>query len=247
MWNTTKDPVLSGMTRVAQSFADLRQKADRSRAKPLTDGVFTAKGWSVGSTANNCCREEKRNPPTSSILIPTTTGLGVTILNKPPLQPPPPHGARLPGPGSGRLHVPRRLGDSGVCGADAGEHPNPPHPWPPRAGDGEGRARTRISPRLGSVAHIEQLVRRFYALMDNLPEAAGIRAMHGPDLAPVKAVLVRFSHRMDRRPQAYSAERGHPRLRRKHLPFAIGAAERDAWMACATGALDGLVSTGTEV
>ena len=100
----------------------------------------------------------------------------------------------------------------------------------------------RALSRLGGVAVIEQLVERFYALMDNLPEAAGIRAMHGPDLAPVKAVLVRFLTEWTGGPQAYSAERGHPRLRRKHLPFAIGAAERDAWMACMTGALDGLVA-----
>ena len=43
-------------------------------------------------------------------------------------------------------------------------------------------------------------------------------------------------------PQVYSAERGHPRLRRKHLPFAIGQAERDAWMLCMTQALDEVVA-----
>jgi hemoglobin len=31
-------------------------------------------------------------------------------------------------------------------------------------------------------------------------------------------------------PDAYSQERGHPRLRARHLPFAIGTAERDAWV-----------------
>ena len=31
-------------------------------------------------------------------------------------------------------------------------------------------------------------------------------------------------------PQTYSEERGHPRLRMRHMPFAIGQAERDAWM-----------------
>jgi hemoglobin len=33
-------------------------------------------------------------------------------------------------------------------------------------------------------------------------------------------------------------ERGHPRLRMRHAPFAIGAAERDAWMQCMHQALD---------
>lgn len=96
--------------------------------------------------------------------------------------------------------------------------------------------------QLGGIAVIEQLVERFYALMDSLPEAAGIRAMHGPNLAPVKEVLVRYLTEWTGGPQVYSAERGHPRLRRKHLPFPIGAAERDAWMRCMTGALDELVA-----
>lgn len=110
----------------------------------------------------------------------------------------------------------------------------------PAAGDAPGRP--SHFERLGGVPAIEQLVERFYALMDSLPEAAGIRAMHGPDLAPVKAVLVRFLTEWTGGPQAYSAERGHPRLRRKHLPFAIGSAERDAWMRCMAGALDSLVT-----
>ena len=40
----------------------------------------------------------------------------------------------------------------------------------------------------------------------------------------------------------YSAERGHPRLRARHLPFAIGSSERDAWMACMRAALDAEVA-----
>ena len=31
-------------------------------------------------------------------------------------------------------------------------------------------------------------------------------------------------------PTTYSDERGHPRLRARHLPFSIGDAERDRWM-----------------
>lgn len=96
--------------------------------------------------------------------------------------------------------------------------------------------------RLGGLPVIEQLVDSFYARMDSLPEAATIRAMHGPDLAPVKAVLVRYLTEWTGGPQAYSAERGHPRLRRKHLPFSIGPAERDAWMLCMSGALDEVVA-----
>lgn len=91
--------------------------------------------------------------------------------------------------------------------------------------------------RLGGEVVVAQLVERFYAYMDSLPQAAAIRAMHPPDLAPVKQVLRRYLTEWLGGPALYSAERGHPRLRRKHLPFAIGNAERDAWMECMTRAL----------
>jgi hemoglobin len=91
--------------------------------------------------------------------------------------------------------------------------------------------------RLGGHAAVVCLVDEFYARMDRLPEARQIRAMHPPDLAPVRAVLVRYLCEWLGGPAQYSAERGHPRLRRRHMPFPIGAAERDAWMSCMRGAL----------
>jgi hemoglobin len=42
-------------------------------------------------------------------------------------------------------------------------------------------------------------------------------------------------------PNLYSRERGHPRLRLRHLPFRIGIAERDAWMACMQAALEEVI------
>jgi hemoglobin len=41
-------------------------------------------------------------------------------------------------------------------------------------------------------------------------------------------------------PTTYSQERGHPRLRMRHAPFAIGPAERDAWLAHMRDAVDSL-------
>lgn len=38
-------------------------------------------------------------------------------------------------------------------------------------------------------------------------------------------------------PQTYIEERGHPRLRGRHMPFAIGEAERDRWMKLMTEAM----------
>jgi hemoglobin len=41
-------------------------------------------------------------------------------------------------------------------------------------------------------------------------------------------------------PQTYGEQRGHPRLRMRHAPFAIGPAERDAWLARMKEAVDSL-------
>lgn len=41
-------------------------------------------------------------------------------------------------------------------------------------------------------------------------------------------------------PTTYSDERGHPRLRMRHVPFAIGPAERDAWLASMRAAVEDL-------
>lgn len=91
---------------------------------------------------------------------------------------------------------------------------------------------------LGGEPVITALVERFYHHMDTLPEAAGIRAMHAADLGEIRRVLVRYLCEWTGGPADYSAERGHPRLRMRHAPFAIGAAERDAWMACMRAAMD---------
>lgn len=89
---------------------------------------------------------------------------------------------------------------------------------------------------------VARLVERFYFHMDALPEAAAIRALHPPDLASVREVLTRYLTEWLGGPPLYSTERGHPRLRRRHMRFRIGAAERDAWMRCMRSALDEVVS-----
>ena len=41
-------------------------------------------------------------------------------------------------------------------------------------------------------------------------------------------------------PRTYSEQRGHPRLRMRHAPFAIGPVERDAWLRHMRAAVDSL-------
>ena len=62
--------------------------------------------------------------------------------------------------------------------------------------------------------------------------------MHKRDLGRTKDVLKRYFGEWLGGPKLYSAERGEPRLRRRHLGFAIGEAERDAWLLCMRHALD---------
>jgi hemoglobin len=92
--------------------------------------------------------------------------------------------------------------------------------------------------RIGGAPAVKQLVNAFYAAMDTRPEAATIRAMHDADLTETKAVLVNYLSEWLGGPQRYSEERGAPRLRRTHSPFAIDDSARSAWMACMQQALE---------
>lgn len=91
--------------------------------------------------------------------------------------------------------------------------------------------------RIGGAIVIDRLVEAFYRRMDTLPEAQTIRAMHASDLAPVGSVLKRYLSEWTGGPKLYSPEKGHPRLRQRHMGFPIGNAERDAWLLCMRGAL----------
>lgn len=93
---------------------------------------------------------------------------------------------------------------------------------------------------IGGEAGIQSLVDRFYFYMDTLPEAAGIRKMHAASLAGAKMKLFKFLSGWLGGPDLFVQEYGHPRLRMRHFPFAIGKAERDQWMLCMSKALDEL-------
>ena len=92
--------------------------------------------------------------------------------------------------------------------------------------------------RIGGAPVIDKVVERFYDLMDTVPQARGIRAMHPESLDRVRAVLKDYLGEWMGGPPKFSSVHGHPRLRARHLRFPIGPAERDAWMACMTKALE---------
>jgi hemoglobin len=92
--------------------------------------------------------------------------------------------------------------------------------------------------RLGGAAAVRRLVDRFYDHMEQLPADSALRGMHPADLSGSRDKLFEFLSGWLGGPPLYVNRRGHPRLRARHLGFAIGEAERDDWMACMRAALE---------
>lgn len=95
--------------------------------------------------------------------------------------------------------------------------------------------------RIGGAEKVRALVHRFYQIMDELPESYGIRKMHAEDLQNSEDKLFKFLSGWMGGPQLFIQEFGHPMLRRRHLPFAISASERDQWLLCMNKALQEVV------
>jgi len=103
----------------------------------------------------------------------------------------------------------------------------------------EDAAELPVSPYevLGGEAKVYALVDRFYDLMDETPEYYGIRKLHPASLDGSREKLKLYLSGWLGGPQQYVERYGHPRLRARHLPFAIGQAERDQWLACMFSAM----------
>lgn len=99
--------------------------------------------------------------------------------------------------------------------------------------------------RLGGADGVRRLVQRFYQLMDELPESYGVRRMHPESLAGSEDSLFKFLSGWLGGPPLYVNERGHPRLRMRHFPYAIGESERAEWLLCMRMALDETVADET--
>ena len=90
---------------------------------------------------------------------------------------------------------------------------------------------------LGGEVRVRELVDRFYDLMDLEPAYAALRAVHGSTLADARDKLFWFLCGWLGGPNHYIERFGHPRLRMRHMPFAIGVVERDQWLACMNQAM----------
>ena len=91
---------------------------------------------------------------------------------------------------------------------------------------------------LGGDDGVRQLTADFYGLMDALPEAATIRAMHKGDLSEMTDKLGTFLIGWLGGPQRYQERFGRVIIPLAHKPFPIGPSERDQWLLCMQGAID---------
>jgi hemoglobin len=100
--------------------------------------------------------------------------------------------------------------------------------------DHQNEAETKPSfyQRIGGAEGVGRLVDRFYALMDELPEAAACRAIHPPSLEGSRQSLFEYLSYWLGGPQTYVERRGHPMLRARHLHAPIGNDETVGWLVC---------------
>lgn len=91
---------------------------------------------------------------------------------------------------------------------------------------------------VGGEETFRRLVHRFYEGVEADPV---LRPMYPEqDLGPAEERLSLFLMQYWGGPGTYSEQRGHPRLRMRHMPFRIGRTERDAWLRCMRDAVDEL-------
>ena len=84
---------------------------------------------------------------------------------------------------------------------------------------------------------IRDLTSAFYDIMDTLPEAAGVRAMHARDLGPIKEKLAEYLIGWMGGPPLYADKHGTVCMTTPHEPYHIGPEERDQWLLCMDRAL----------
>jgi hemoglobin len=88
--------------------------------------------------------------------------------------------------------------------------------------------RTSVYERVGGMPFFERLVARFY---EGVASDPALRALYPEeDLGPAAHRLTLFLAQYWGGPRTYEEQRGHPRLRMRHVPFAIDADQRDRWM-----------------
>lgn len=96
--------------------------------------------------------------------------------------------------------------------------------------------------RVGGRDGLRRLAGRFYQVMSERPDAAGIRAMHADDLGAVTESLADFLMGWIGGPRDWFMRPGRPCIMSLHRALPIGESERDQWLACMKQALAETVS-----
>jgi hemoglobin len=89
-------------------------------------------------------------------------------------------------------------------------------------------------PRIGK-ASLQELAKNFYEEVGKIPE---LRSLYPEDLEAAERRIYLFLAQVLGGPQTYSEERGHPRLRMRHMQWKIDAKMRTHWMNAMLHALD---------
>ena len=95
---------------------------------------------------------------------------------------------------------------------------------------------TQVAPTpynlMGGEPVLRRLIDRFYDIMQTDIDVADVREMHAADLRPIRQAFFDFMSGWLGGPALYSKRPDAKCLKSAHMPFAIGAAERDQWMMC---------------
>ena len=97
------------------------------------------------------------------------------------------------------------------------------------------REEVTLYDEVGGMPFFERLIEVFY---EGVANDAVLRPLYPDDLEPSTRHLTLFLAQYWGGPTIYDAERGHPRLRMRHAPFAVGPGERDRWLFHMRAAVD---------
>lgn len=91
---------------------------------------------------------------------------------------------------------------------------------------------TKIGPE-----RLKELVNRFYDLVLN---KSSIAHLFNTETTLIREKQYFFLTQFLGGPQLYTEKYGHPQMRARHLPHAIGSAEKDEWLRCMRQAIDSM-------
>jgi len=91
---------------------------------------------------------------------------------------------------------------------------------------------------IGGADTIRSIVNRFYDLMDTDPAYARLRALHAPDLGPMRASLADFLMAWSGGPRHWFEQRPGACVMSAHRSIAVDIATRDQWVEAMRRAID---------